>query len=57
MPTLFVAQNGTEIHRSTKIAPAGCPKAQKTSKKKTKAKKKTKTGKKQTKSATLTFKG
>jgi hypothetical protein len=27
MPTLFVAQNGTEIHQSTKIAVTGCPKA------------------------------
>jgi hypothetical protein len=45
MPTAFVAQNGAEIHQSTKIAPAGCPKAKKTSKKKTKAKK-TRTSKK-----------
>jgi hypothetical protein len=36
MPTAFVAQNGAEIHRNTKIAVTGCPKA--------KAKKKTKTG-------------
>jgi uncharacterized repeat protein (TIGR01451 family) len=27
MPTLFVAQNGAEIHESTKIAVTGCPKA------------------------------
>jgi hypothetical protein len=27
MPTDFVAQNGTEIHESTKIAVTGCPKA------------------------------
>ena len=26
MPTAFVAQNGTEIHRSTPIAVTGCPK-------------------------------
>jgi hypothetical protein len=42
MPTAFVAQNGAEIHQSTKIAPTGCPKA----KEKTKAKKKTKNRKK-----------
>ena len=28
MPTEFVAQNGAEIHESTKIAVTGCPKAQ-----------------------------
>ncbi len=39
MPTLFVAQNGAEIHQSTKIAVTGCPKAKKATKKKTKAKK------------------
>ena len=27
MPTVFVAQNGAEIHQSTKIAVTGCPKA------------------------------
>ncbi len=27
MPTLFVAQNGAEIHTSTPIVPSGCPKA------------------------------
>jgi hypothetical protein len=27
MPTEFVAQNGAEIHESTKIAVTGCPKA------------------------------
>jgi hypothetical protein len=32
MPTAFVAQNGAEIHESTKIAVTGCPKAKKTSK-------------------------
>jgi hypothetical protein len=37
MPTAFVAQNGAEIHESTKISVTGCPKA-----KKTKAKKKSK---------------
>jgi hypothetical protein len=36
MPTVFVAQNGTEIHQSTKIAVTGCPKA-KTAKKAAKA--------------------
>jgi hypothetical protein len=29
MPTAFVAQNGAEIHESTKIAVTGCPKAKK----------------------------
>jgi hypothetical protein len=32
MPTEFVAQNGAEIHESTKIAVTGCPKAKKTGK-------------------------
>jgi hypothetical protein len=36
MPTAFVAQNGTEIHESTKVAVTGCPKAKKASKKKPK---------------------
>jgi hypothetical protein len=34
MPTEFVAQNGASIHRSTKIAVTGCPKAKKTRHKK-----------------------
>ena len=29
MPTAFVGQNGAEIHESTKIGVAGCPKAKK----------------------------
>jgi hypothetical protein len=29
MPTAFVAQNGAEIHRSTKVSVTGCPKAKK----------------------------
>ena len=29
MPTAIVAQNGAEIHESTKIAVTGCPKAKK----------------------------
>jgi hypothetical protein len=33
MPTAFVAQNGLEIHQSTKISVTGCPKAKKTTKK------------------------
>ncbi len=33
MPTTFIAQNGAEIHESTKIAVRGCPKAAKTKKK------------------------
>ncbi len=36
MPTAFVAQNGTEIHESTKISVTGCPKAKKATKKKSK---------------------
>jgi hypothetical protein len=36
MPTAFVAQNGAEIHESTKIAVTGCPKAKKATKKKAK---------------------
>jgi hypothetical protein len=32
MPTAFVAQNGAEIHQSTKVTPTGCPKAKKTHK-------------------------
>jgi hypothetical protein len=39
MPTAFIAQNGTEIHESTKIGVTGCPKAKKAVKKKKKAKK------------------
>ncbi|HEY5044271.1 MAG TPA: isopeptide-forming domain-containing fimbrial protein [Solirubrobacteraceae bacterium] len=38
MPTAFVAQNGAEIHTSTKIAVTGCPKAKKATKKKHKGK-------------------
>jgi hypothetical protein len=38
MPTAFLAQNGAEIHESTKIAVSGCPKARKATKKKAKAK-------------------
>jgi hypothetical protein len=41
MPTAFVAQNGTEIHESTKVSVTGCPKARKATKKK-KTKKKAK---------------
>ena len=37
MPTAFVAQNGMEIHESTKIGVTGCPKSKKATK--TKAKK------------------
>jgi hypothetical protein len=32
MPTAFLAQNGAEIHESTKIAVTGCPKAKKAKK-------------------------
>jgi hypothetical protein len=44
MPTAFVAQNGTELHESTKIGVTGCPKAKKAAKKRVKkhAKKKAK---------------
>jgi hypothetical protein len=44
MPTAFVAQNGTEIHETTKITVTGCPKAKKAAKKKAKAKAKGKAG-------------
>ena len=40
MPTEFVAQNGAEIHESTKIAVTGCGKAKKAKHKKTSHKKK-----------------
>jgi hypothetical protein len=33
MPTAFVAQNGLEIHQSTKVSVTGCPKAKKSKKK------------------------
>jgi hypothetical protein len=36
MPTEFLAQNGAEIHQSTKIAVTGCPKAKKSSRHKKK---------------------
>jgi hypothetical protein len=36
MPTAFVAQNGAEIHESTKIGVTGCPKAKKSQKTKQK---------------------
>ena len=42
MPTEFIAQNGAEIHQSTKIAVTGCPKHKKTTHKKKKRKAKTK---------------
>ena len=38
MPTLFVAQNGAEIHQSTPIGVTGCPKARKAKKRHKKAK-------------------
>ena len=40
MPTEFVAQNGAEIHESTKIEVTGCPKAKKAKHKKTSHRKK-----------------
>jgi hypothetical protein len=39
MPTAFTAQNGAEIHESTKISVTGCPKAKSAVKKKGQAKK------------------
>jgi hypothetical protein len=42
MPTAFTAQNGAEIHESTKITATGCPKAAKKSKHKKKSKAKAK---------------
>ncbi|HEY5193875.1 MAG TPA: hypothetical protein VIJ39_08415 [Solirubrobacteraceae bacterium] len=41
MPTAFTAQNGAEIHESTKITVTGCPKSKKTKTKKAKAHHKT----------------
>ncbi len=46
MPTLFIAQNGAEVHQETPIAITGCTKAKATSKKKAK-----KAGKKHAKKA------
>jgi hypothetical protein len=40
MPTAFVAQNGVEIHESTKLSVSGCPKTKKAKKAKRKSKKK-----------------
>jgi hypothetical protein len=34
MPTVFVAQNGAEVHQNTKLAITGCPKAKKAKSKK-----------------------
>ena len=34
LPTTFIAQNGAEIHKRTKISVTGCPKAKKVAKKK-----------------------
>ena len=45
MPTAFVAQNGAEIHESTKISVTGCAKAKKAAKKKKPKKKKTRKAK------------
>jgi hypothetical protein len=42
MPTAFIAQNGAEIHQTTKITPTGCPKVKKTVKKAKKSKSKRK---------------
>jgi hypothetical protein len=39
MPTAFIAQNGAEIHQSTKISVTGCPKTKTKKKAKAKAKK------------------
>ncbi len=36
MPTAFTAQNGVEIHQSTKIGVTGCPKVKKKGKKSSK---------------------
>jgi hypothetical protein len=46
MPTAFLAQNGAEIHESTKISVTGCPKTKKANKHH-KAKKKTGKGRRQ----------
>ena len=42
MPTAFVAQNGAEIHETTKITATGCPKAKQAKKKKPKKKRRAK---------------
>jgi hypothetical protein len=42
MPTAFVAQNGLEIHESTKLSVSGCPKVKKAKKSKKKKQKKSK---------------
>jgi hypothetical protein len=41
MPTAFTAQNGAQIHQSTKLSVTGCPKAKKAKAKAKKVKKKT----------------
>jgi hypothetical protein len=46
MPTAFTAQNGLEIHESTKISATGCPKSKKAKKTKNKTKHKKSKGKK-----------
>jgi hypothetical protein len=45
MPTAFTAQNGAELHQSTKIAVSGCPKAKKAKRAKRQHKAKGKKGK------------
>ena len=44
MPTEFVAQNGAEIHQSTKISVTGCPKVKHAKKAKKSSKHKKKAG-------------
>jgi hypothetical protein len=38
MPTLFIAQDGSQLKQDTKLTATGCPKAKQATKKKTKAK-------------------
>ncbi len=45
MPTEFLAQNGAEIHESTKVSVSGCPRAKQQAHKTKKAKKKASRGK------------
>ena len=40
MPTEFVAQNGVEVHETTKVSVTFCPKAKKAAKSKKRKKKK-----------------
>jgi hypothetical protein len=49
MPTEFVAQNGAELHQTTKIAVTGCPKVKKAAKRPKRTKREAKHGKREAK--------